>query len=93
MPSSLIDEHGCLHKWNKSGLVKHIGVLENLPVLADIVIVGSFPPYCVATWWQSFRSSIHPSIIQGRLSHYPDGTEKVKVVVFDKCKYISAKDH
>ena len=29
--------------------------------------------------------------IQGRLSHYPDGTKKV--VVFDKYKDISAKDH
>ena len=29
--------------------------------------------------------------IQGRLSHYPDGTDKV--VVFDKYKDISAKDH
>ena len=34
VPSSLIDEHGCLRKGNKSDLV---GVLETLPNTADAV--------------------------------------------------------
>ena len=44
VPSSLIDEHGCLRKWNKSGLVKRVGVLEILPVPADMLLLR-FPSY------------------------------------------------
>ena len=43
VPSSLIGEHGCLHKANKLGLVKHLGVLEILSTHADIVIVDVSP--------------------------------------------------
>ena len=39
VPSSLIDEHGCLRKGNKSDLVECLGVLETLPNTADAVIV------------------------------------------------------
>ena len=39
VPSSLIDEHGCLRKSNKSGLVKRLGVLETLPIAPEILIV------------------------------------------------------
>ena len=39
VPPSLIDEHGCLRKGSKSGLVKRLGVLEISPAAADIVIV------------------------------------------------------
>ena len=41
VPSSLIDEHSCLHKGNKSGLIKHLSVLEILPSAPDIVIVDA----------------------------------------------------
>ena len=89
MPSSLIDEHDCLRKWNKSGLVKRLGVLEILPVPADIVIVDVSQLFYHIVWPHG-PSDLMASI-QGHLSHYPDGTEKV--VVFDKYKDISAKDH
>ncbi len=62
VPSSLTDEHGCLHKATKSGLVKRLGVLEVLPTPADIVIVdvshlfyrivwphGGSPSYLIAS--------------------------------------------
>ncbi len=39
VPSSLIDEYGCLRKSNKLGMMKCLGVLEVLPTPADIVIV------------------------------------------------------
>ena len=39
VPSSLIDEYGCLRKGNKSGLVERVGFVEILPDDADIVIV------------------------------------------------------
>ena len=84
MPSLLIDEHGCLRKWNKSGLVKRVGVLEILPVPADIVIVDVSQLFYHIVW-------SHGGSPSDLISHYPDGTEKV--VVFDKYKYISAKAH
>ena len=89
VPSSLIDEHDCLRKWNKSGLVKRLGVLEILPVPADIVIVDVSQLFYHIVWPHGPSDLI--ASIQGHLSHYPDGTEKV--VVFDKYKDISAKDH
>ena len=91
VPSSLIDEHDCLRKWNKSGLVKRLGVLEILPVLADIVIVDVSQLIYHIVWPHGGSPSDLIASIQGRLGHYPDGTEKV--VVFDKYKDISAKDH
>jgi len=39
VPSSLIDEHGCLRKPNKAGLVKRLGVPESSPTAEAIVIV------------------------------------------------------
>ena len=56
VPSSLIDEHGCLRKGNKSDLVKRLGVLETLPNTADAVIVDVsqlFYHIVCASWWQS----------------------------------------
>ena len=91
VPSSLIDEHGCLCKGNKSGLVKRLGVLKILPVPADIVIVDVSQLFYHTVWPHGGSPSDLIASIQGRLSHYPDGTEKV--VVFDKYKDISAKDH
>ena len=39
VPASIIDEHGCLCKGSKSGLIKRLGVPETLPTPADIVTV------------------------------------------------------
>ena len=39
VPSSLLDEHSCLRKANKSGLVKHLGVLEVSPTSPDAIVV------------------------------------------------------
>ena len=91
VPSSLIDEHGCLRKGNTSGLVKRLGVLQILPVPADIVIVDVSQLFYHIVWPHGGSPSDLIASIQGRLSHYPDGTEKV--VVFNKYKDISAKDH
>ena len=72
-------------------MVKRLGVLEILPVPADIVIVDVSQLFYHIVWPHGGSPSDLIASIQGRLSHYPDGTEKV--VVFDKYKYIiSAKD-
>ena len=68
------------------------GVLEILPVPANIVIVDvSQLFYHIIVWSHGGSPSDLIASIQGRLSHYPDGTEKV--VVFDKYNDISAKNH
>lgn len=41
MPSSLVDEHGCLRKGNKSDLVKRLGVPETLPSTPDTMFHSS----------------------------------------------------
>lgn len=68
VPPSLTDEHGCLYKGSKSGVVKHLGVPEVSPAGADIVIVD-----VSQLFYQSvcpYGSSITDLVasIQGRLS-------------------------
>ena len=36
VPPAPIDEHGCLHKSCKSGLMKRLGVLDASPATADV---------------------------------------------------------
>ena len=81
MPSPLIDEHGCLRKWNKSGLVKRLGVLEILPVPADIVIVDVSQLFYHIVWPHGGSPSDLIASTQGHYpdGHYPDGTENVVV--------------
>ena len=91
VPSSLIDEHGCLRKGNKSGLVKRLSVLEILPSAPDIVIVDVSQLFYRIVWPHHGSVSDLMSSIQGRLVRYTDGAEKI--IVFDKYHDISAKDH
>lgn len=91
VPSSLIDEHGCLRKSNKSALVKRLGVLETLPIAADIVIIDVSQLFYHIVWPHGGSPSDLIASIRGRLSRYPNGTDKV--IVFDKYHDVSAKDH
>ena len=45
VPPALIDEHGCLRKSSKSGLMKHLSVLDASPAIADVVIVDVSQPF------------------------------------------------
>ena len=91
VPSSLIDEHSCLCKGNKSGLIKHLSVLEILPSAPDIVIVDVSQLFYCIVWPHHGSVSDLMSSIQGCLVRYTDGAEKI--IVFDKYQDISAKDH
>ena len=53
---SLIDEHGCLRKANKSGLVKCLGVINILPTAAQLLMTSSWMFFHIV--WPSRRSSI-----------------------------------
>ena len=53
VPLSLLDEHSCLRKANKSGLVKRLGVLEVSPTAPNTIVVdvSQLFSHCVATRW------------------------------------------
>lgn len=90
VPPSLIDEHGCLRKGNKSVLVKRLGVVDFSPPIADTIIVDVSQLFYHIVWPHGGSPSDLIASITARLNHYP-GAEKV--VVFDKYKDVSAKDH
>ena len=91
VPSSLIDERSCLRKVNKAGLVKRLGVPEILPEAANTVIVNVSQLFYHIVWPHGGTPSNLIVSIQSRLSYYTDGAKKI--IVFDKYKDISAKDH
>ena len=91
VPSSLIDEHGCLRKSNKSGLVKHLGVLETLPIAPEILIVDVSQLFYHMVWPHGGSPSDLIASIQSHLKRYSNDIDKI--IVFDKYHDISAKDH
>ena len=91
VPSSLLDEHSCLRKANKSGLVKHLGVLEVSPTAPDTIVVDVSQLFYHTVWPHGGNLSGLIASIKGQINRYPDVAEKI--IVFDKYKDISAKDH
>ena len=93
VPSSLIDEHGCLRKGNKSDLVKRLGVPETLPTTPDTIILDVSQLFYHIVWPHGGSPSHLISSIKARTSQYSDDDDKI--VVFDKYMYqgIAAKDH
>ncbi len=71
--------------------MKRLGVLEVLPTPADIVIVDVSQLFYHIVWPHGGSPADLITSIQGRLGHYPDGTEKI--IVFDKYQDVSAKDN
>ena len=91
VPSSLIDEHGCLRKSKKSGLVKRLGVLETLPIAPEILIVDVSQLFYHMVWPHGGSPSDLIASIQSHLKRYSNDIDKI--IVFDKYHDISAKDH
>ena len=91
VPPSLIDEHGCLRKGNKSDLVKHLGAPETHPSTPETIIVDVSQLFYHIAWPQGGVPSDLISSIKARLSRYSDDADKI--IVFDKYLGISAKDH
>ena len=91
VPSSLLDEHSCLRKANKSALVKCLGVLDVLPTTPETVVVDVSQLFYHTVWPHGGNLSDLIACIQSKISHYPDATEKI--IVYDKYNGISAKDH
>ncbi len=91
VPSSLINELGCLRKSNKLGLVKHLGVLETSPIAPDILIVDVSQLFYHIVWPHGGSPSDLIASIKSHLRRYSSDTDKI--VVFDKYHDISAKDH
>ena len=91
VPSSLIDEQGGLRKGNKSALVKRLVVIDGTPATADIVIVDVQQLLYRIVWPHGGSRSDVIESIRRRLSRYHNEAEKI--IVFDKYRDVSAKDH
>ena len=91
VPSTLIDEYGCLCKGNKSDLVKRLGVLETIPTDTDALIVDVSQLFYHIVWPHGGYPSDLIASIQTRLSRYPTNAEEI--LVFDKYQGVSVKDH
>ncbi len=90
VPPALIDENGCLRKGNKSGLVKHLGVLVE-PSDPDIIIVDVSQLLYRIVWPHGGDVSSLVASIETHLKRYPATAERI--LVFDKYNGVSAKDH
>ncbi len=82
VPSSLINELGCLRKSNKSRLVKRLGVLETSPIAPDILIVDISQLFYHIVWPHGGSPSDLIASIKSHLRRYSSDTDKI--VVFDK---------
>jgi hypothetical protein len=91
VPSSLIDEYGCLRKGNKAVLVKRLAVFLQNAASPDVVIVDAQQLLYHIVWPHGGDASVLGDSIKQRLSRYPDKSQKV--LVFDKYDENSAKDH
>jgi hypothetical protein len=91
VPSSLIDEYGCLRKGNKSALVSRLGVQQVNPNTPDVVIVDMQQLLYHVVWPHGGDCSTLADSIKSRLSCYSEDTEQI--LVFERYADLSAKDH
>ena len=89
VPPSLVDEHRCLRKGNKSDLVKRLGVPQTTPSAAEAVIVDVSQLFYHIVWPHGGTSSDVVASIGSRLNRYSSDCDKI--IVFDKYCDISAK--
>lgn len=91
VPASLIDEHGCLRKSNKSGILKRLQMPELLHTLPDSVIVDVSQLLYHIVWPHGGTPAHLIEAMQNRLARYAECADIV--CVFDKYPTVSAKDH
>ena len=89
VPSSIIDEYGCLRKGNKSVIVQRLGVLEANPPVPDVVLVDALQLIYHVVWPSSGTVSDLAAGMGPRLKRYNTKT----FVIFDRYEQVSAKDH
>ncbi len=70
VPPSLIDEHRCLRKGNKSDLVKRLGVPETAPLAAESVIIDVSQLLYHIVWPHGGSASDLVGSIKNRLNRY-----------------------
>ena len=91
VPTSIIDEYGCLRKGNKSNLANRLAVIEKNPLQPCIVIVDVQQLLYHICWPHGGDASCLVNNIQQHMEKYPSKCEKI--LVFDKYEDNSAKDH
>ncbi len=72
VPSSLLDEHSCLRKANKSGIVKRLGILDVSPTAPDTVVVDVSQLFYHTGWPHGGNVPDLIASIQGRINRYPE---------------------
>ena len=80
-----------MRKSSKSPLVKRLGVVDISPRAASTVIVDVSQLFYHMVWPNGGSPADLISSIQARLDRYADSVEKI--LVLDKYKTLSAKDH
>ena len=91
IPSSLIDEYGCLRKGNKAILANRLGLKQVSAPAPDIVIVDMQQMLYHIIWPHRGDDSDLSENIKRCLSCYCAGIEQV--LIFDKYDDLSAEDH
>ena len=76
VPASLINEHGCLCKGNKSIVIKHLSMLEVSPAAPDIIIVDVAQLFYHIVWPHGGSFSGLVASIRGCIRCYPHNAEK-----------------
>ena len=89
IPSSLIDEYGCLKKGSKAPLAHKLCVQTRRPLPPDVTIVDASRLLYQIVWPSKGDALVIVEFIKMRLSSFP----AKKVLVFDKYHKVSAKDH
>ena len=81
VPSSLIDEYGCLRKGSKSALSRCLCVLQPGAPSPDIIIVDAQQLLYHITWPHGGHVTVLVDNMESYLSKYPTHWEKI--LVFD----------
>ena len=80
VPSSLVDEYGCLRKGNKAILVQKLGVKQHQPQRPDVIIVDDQQLHYHVIWPCGAHVGVLAESLKTRLS-LCDAAEKI--LVFD----------
>ena len=91
VPSSIIDEYGCLRKGNKAVLMNRLSEKITKIPYPDVVIVDAQQLLYHIVWPNGGMISAIVDSMKQHISYYPNHSKKI--IVFDKYDDCSVKDH
>ena len=93
VPSSLIEEYGCIRKKSKAELVNRLGVTLSNPPSPDTLLVDGTQSRYHIVWPSSGTLGDLAECMRSRLIKYNGIYRHMQDVIFDRYAGISAKDH